>query len=250
MRLPIASMSRQTKRPLSFVHRLRGGESHRMAVRGGSEEGAFVAPSFSRTDSWRPCVEAGPRGTDRVLRSCPPSFHISPDDTMDTEKKYTEDSHTKRILERVLAKAGLAGIEEVTAQAIYRIEKLAAEREIPLEELAVLIKAVPDFVDLQKETIHGLLEVLSQVAANQEICAEAIRTSLERQYDILEVLARSAETDETRLKIAQSMREVGEEALRIERMNRDNNGLGWRIVGGIVVIALSVVAILARGSKQ
>ena len=144
-------------------------------------------------------------------------------------------------------KAGVRNLGKMTAKQFGRVQKLAAEGELTLEQLKLLVRALPHFVALQKQTIEGLKKVVEGARESQREAIRAVSHALDAASRTLEILAGQAETDETRLKLAEQAVEVGrlgiEVGIIIAQMNRDNNSL-WRTIAataGFVTVALIVV---------
>ena len=133
-------------------------------------------------------------------------------------------------------KAGIHTLGKMTLEQFARVQKLAAENELTLEQLKQLVKALPHFVALQKQTIDGLKQVVEEAKESQREAIQAVSHSLTVASRTLEILAEKAETDEVQLKLAEQAIQVGRLGIEISniiaQMNRDNNSL-WGMIGGL-----------------
>ena len=149
------------------------------------------------------------------------------------------------------AKAGLRDLGRVTVEQFARVQKLAAEGELTLNQIKALVSALPQFVELQKETIEGIKQIVEGAKESQQAAIQAVSHSLNAASRTLEILAEKAETDETRLKLAEQSIEIGrlgiETANIIASMNKDNNNL-WRMaVGAAGLVGAALIVVFSGG---
>jgi len=144
-------------------------------------------------------------------------------------------------------KSGISDFESVSVEDMAEINKLAGKGELSLDELQELVGAIPDFVELQKQTVEGLRETAEGAKESQKAAISAVQESLNGVNETLSILAESAENDEARLEIAKITKDVGEQGVKIaeiiEEMNRDNNNTWKAIAGGAGALALAIIAI-------
>src|SRR5206468_4115562 len=125
----------------------------------------------------------------------------------------------------------------VSNQQFQGVMRKVREGELSLEQLTLFVQVAPHFVAFVGEMIRGLREVAERAQASQQSAFQTIG-GLNRASNVLEFLARSAQTDEARVKVAElaveTVRLDNEVALIVERMNKDNNSF-WSWLGGAAI---------------
>ena len=121
----------------------------------------------------------------------------------------------------------------VSSEEFARIQKLAAEEQLSQEQVASAVPYIPNYRELQKESIQKLGAVIEKAGTSQQTALDIVRKSLDTQLRILEHMANSATTDETRLKLADITKEVGQNGRQIAlAMSQDNNQFWGRLGKG------------------
>ena len=139
-------------------------------------------------------------------------------------------------LEQFKKITGIQDLANVSSKEFARIENLAAKEQLSQEQLASAVPHIPNYYDLQKESVQKLGAVIEKAGTSQQTALDIVRKSLETQLRILEDMANSATTDETRLTLADITKEVGQAGIQIAlAMNRDNNQLWGNLGKGLLL---------------
>lgn len=164
------------------------------------------------------------------------------------DAQETADSPT---LDEAKSIAGLEDLDRVDLEEFARIHEKAAEGELNLEHVKLLAKHIPDFVQLQKDTVEGLRDIVQEATESQELALEEVGQSLDGLNETLTMLAESAESDDARIEIAKITRELGEISLKIGKiireMNEDNNRFYGKVIAVGGGLALAVLVVLTGG---
>lgn len=156
--------------------------------------------------------------------------------------------HIESRLTELREATGITDFEDVSPEQFATVLKKAAEGSLTLEQLALLVQVMPQFVELQRQTIDGLKTVVEAAGGAQKRALKAVGRSLDAAGRALEALAQNAQDDTVRLELAKMALELGRMGLEIakivEGMNRDNNNL-WKYVASVAgVVAVAVIVIL------
>jgi len=89
-------------------------------------------------------------------------------------------------LEQFKETAGIQDLANVSSKEFAKIEKLAAEDQLSQEQVAGAVPHIPNFLELQKESIQKLEAVIEKAGTSQQTALDIVRTSLETQLRILE----------------------------------------------------------------
>ncbi|MFL5338581.1 MAG: hypothetical protein ACJ8F7_00290 [Gemmataceae bacterium] len=145
----------------------------------------------------------------------------------------------------------------VSNQQFVGVLEKVRENTLSPEQLKLFVQVAPQFVEFQRQTIDCLKKVAEGAKASQQSAFQTIG-GLNAVSQALAELARSAQTDETRLEIAkltvETVRLQTDVARIVETMNKDNNNF-WRWLGGAAIGAafgaLGVTAaVLLSGGKS
>jgi uncharacterized protein with von Willebrand factor type A (vWA) domain len=124
-------------------------------------------------------------------------------------------------LEQFKEITGIEDLGNVFPQQFANIENLAGLGQLSREQIASAVPHIPNLLEVQKDSIQKLETVIEKVGASQQAAFGIVAKSLDAQYRILEDLAKSATTDETRLKLAEVVERVGQHGREIaQSMNR------------------------------
>jgi uncharacterized protein with von Willebrand factor type A (vWA) domain len=124
-------------------------------------------------------------------------------------------------LEQFKEITGIEDLGNVFPQQFANIENLAGLGQLSREQIASAVPHIPNLLEVQKDSIQKLETVIEKVGASQQAAFGIVAKSLDAQYRILEDLAKSATTDETRLKLAEVVERVGQHNRKIaQSMNR------------------------------
>ena len=150
-------------------------------------------------------------------------------------------------IERLKKITGVTDFENASPEDVAKIDKMAAQGKLNLEQMKLLVEAIPHFVELQKTTIKALQDTVAAARDVQKEAIQSVGNSLNAVSRILEQLADTVQTDDARMKLAEIAIEIGrfglEMAKILERMNKDNNSL-WKWITGAVVTAAAAVVII------
>jgi hypothetical protein len=142
-----------------------------------------------------------------------------------------------RELEQLKEITGLEDLANLSPKEFARIEKLAAEDQLSREQIASAVPHIPNFYELQKDSIQKLGAVIENAGTSQQTALDVVGKSLDSQFRILEHMAKSTATDETLLKLADITKEVGQDGRQIAlAMNRDNNQFWGNVAKGLLAV--------------
>lgn len=148
-------------------------------------------------------------------------------------------------------KVNILDLGQTTMKQFARIQKMAADGDLSLKEVATLTAAIPDVLGLQRATLAGLSYTIAQAQAGQRDALNGALAPIKGVLKTLDTLAAAAETDQTRTEIARMVVEVGrlgvEVSLIIERMNRDNNGFWTSATGAAAAVAVALLFVFSGG---
>ncbi len=140
------------------------------------------------------------------------------------------------------SKTKIPDFNNVTNEQFSELQVMLSKNAFSKQELAQLIELIPNFIDLQKEFIGGVKEVARETGDIQRTAFNII----DKQMQILNVLANTAQSDDTRLKIAEHLIQLSKELNPIlERMNSDNNDV-WKKITAAVVATAGIALVIAR----
>jgi len=146
---------------------------------------------------------------------------------------------------------GVHDLEHASPQDVAKIDKMAAQGKLSLEQMELLVAAIPHFVELQKAAIQALQDTVAAARAVQKEALQAVGKSLDSASRILEQMASGVQTDEARMQIAGQAIEIGrlglEVAKLIESMNKDNNSLYKYIAGAVAAVVIAVFLVFFSG---
>ena len=146
-------------------------------------------------------------------------------------------------LEQFKEITGIEDLQNVSSEQFATIENLAGQGQLSPEQVASAVPYIPNLFELQKESIQKLGTVIETAGARQQAALDIVAKSLDTQFEILEDLSKSANTDETRLKLAEVIERVGQHGRDIAlAMNQDNNRT-WRRIGKGLIFAGAVGAL-------
>jgi len=147
-------------------------------------------------------------------------------------------------LAKVKEITGIHDLEHASSQDVSKINELAAEGKLNIEQMKLLVEAIPHFVELQKEAVHALQDIVSAARDGQKEAIQSVSRSLDSASRILEQLASCVQTDEARIQMAGHAIEIGRLGLEVsklvESMNRDNNST-WKYITGAVVLVVGMI---------
>lgn len=167
-------------------------------------------------------------------------------------------------LEQFTQITGIEDVDNISSKEFEEIQRLAGEGLLGRETLAAAIQYIPNYLELQKESIQTLRTTVDKISSSQTQALdilENIQQSLDAQLRIFEILATSAQTDHTHLQLAMVTIEVGRQQIELAKIvaqvNRDNNLTLKEIAGyaaaGVAAVAVGIgmgIAILLRGGQK
>jgi polyhydroxyalkanoate synthesis regulator phasin len=143
-------------------------------------------------------------------------------------------------LKNLKNKVGIDDFTSVSNDKFKTIQSLVGEGKISKDEMKLLIEAMPNFVQLQQTYVDGLKTVINGAKETQKDALRGISITLENITEILITLAKDAESDELRSKIADialKLADYGKEIAKIlQETNKDNNNT-WKQIAGFASIA-------------
>ena len=149
---------------------------------------------------------------------------------------------------------GVSDFENASPEDMAKIDKMAAQGKLNLEQMKLVIEAMPHFVELQKTTVQALQDTVAAARDVQKEAVQSVGNSLNAASRILEQLAGTVETDDARMRLAEIAIEVGRLGLEIarilEQMNKDNNNLWKWISGAAVTLAAAVILIFVVAGDE
>ncbi|MFQ1013906.1 hypothetical protein [Avibacterium paragallinarum] len=148
-------------------------------------------------------------------------------------------------------KLGINDPELITNKQFDKIQKMISEKKLTQEEIILLTQLSPNIVELQKEFINGVKHIAER-ANNSQTSAFNI---IDRQMQTFEILAKSAECDETRIKLAELLIKMSEQLNKVlENMNSDNNNFWRNLAQGtaftVAVIAAGITGFIYAKNKE
>jgi hypothetical protein len=148
---------------------------------------------------------------------------------------------------------GIHDLERASPQDVEKINKLGAQGELDIEQMQLLVAAIPHFVELQKAAIQALQDTVAAVRDVQKESIGSVSRSLDSASRILEQLASGVQTDEARMQMAGHAIEIGrlglEVAKIIESMNKDNNST-WKYITAGIAFVVAVIGGLVFGMRR
>jgi len=163
----------------------------------------------------------------------------------------TSKNHAIENLKKII---GVADFENASPEDVAKIDKIAAQGKLDLEQMKLLIEAMPHFVELQKMTVQALQDTVAAARDVQKEAVQSVGNSLNAASRVLEQLAGSAETDAARIRLAETAIEIGRLGLAmariLEQMNKDNNSLWKWISGAAVTLAAAVILIFVVAGDE
>ena len=149
---------------------------------------------------------------------------------------------------------GIKDFTNASSKDVAKIDKMAAQGKLNLEQMKVLVKAIPHFVELQKDTIKALQDTIAAARDVQKETIKNVGQSLNGASCILEQLAKNVETDEARIRFAEISIEIGRIGLEIakilENMNKNNNNLWKWITSAAVVVTVAIIAVFKTAEES
>ena len=149
---------------------------------------------------------------------------------------------------------GVSDFENASPEEMAKIDKMAAQGKLNLEQMKLVIEAMPHFVELQKTTVQALQDTVAAARDVQKEAVQSVGNSLNTTSRILEQLAGSVQTDDARMRLAEIAIEIGrlglEMARILEQMNKDNNNLWKWISGAAVTLAVAVITIFVVAGDE
>jgi hypothetical protein len=160
---------------------------------------------------------------------------------------------------------GIDDISSISLKDFPEIERLAGEHTLRREPLSAAVPKVPSYPQLQRESIAGLVQVVSKIIDTAgQTQTEAFDTlkhinwSLEEQHRVLQTLASSATSNHAISVVANATIKTGEQRIRLasiaQDMGHDANEM-WKSVALGVGVGVGVVGAvgallwrLSRGS--
>ncbi|MCC2672716.1 MAG: hypothetical protein K0Q72_5188 [Armatimonadetes bacterium] len=155
-------------------------------------------------------------------------------------------------LERLRAATGIEDFENVSAEQFQVLLQQVARRKLNTDQLELLVEVMPQFVELQRETIGGLQEIVGTAGHSQSEALQTAAASLSLAGRTLEILAQRMESDTARVELARLTLELARTSAQVTAlMNRDNNRV-WHVLAGAAGAAVVIIAALAvnRSAQQ
>lgn len=156
-------------------------------------------------------------------------------------------SYAKNQIIAIQEKTNVKDFSNVTNEEFKHIQNMVVNKSLSQQELMALTQLIPNFIELQKDYIDGIKSV-AQSAGNAQTSAFYV---IDSQMRVLETLARNAQTDEARIKIAEIVRDISEKTNKIvSEMNSDNNSFWKNLATMAVGIAAIGVGIFVSKGKS
>lgn len=156
-------------------------------------------------------------------------------------------SYAKNQIIAIQEKTNVKDFSNVTNEEFKHIQNMVVNKSLSQQELMALTQLIPNFIELQKDYIDGIKSI-AQSAGNAQMSAFSV---IDSQMRVLETLARNAQTDEARIKIAEIVRDISEKTNKIvSEMNSDNNSFWKNLATMAVGIAAIGVGIFVSKGKS
>jgi hypothetical protein len=148
----------------------------------------------------------------------------------------------EELLEEISQISKIRDFENMTEPGVEKILNLIGEHRLSKAHIEALVKVAPSFASLSVEALKTISLTAKEAGSSQKEIINNFRASIEGISNVFSILSNNAETDETRLKIAEYMLKAGElycELAKIQvNINKDNNETWIKIAA----ISLAVVA--------
>lgn len=141
-------------------------------------------------------------------------------------------------IELLKNKTGVSTFNSISKEKFDEIQRMMiSENKFTQQELSLLVELMPNFVELQKDFIDAVKKIAEQAGSSQKSAFDVI----DKQMAILETLAKSAQTDETRSDIAKTLLKISENTNEILKEMNANNNEFWKYITGAAVAIGAVV---------
>jgi hypothetical protein len=131
----------------------------------------------------------------------------------------------------------------ITVEEFYGLQKRAAEGSIGLAQMKEIAAGMPQFAELQKQTLNGLKEIVDGAAKTQTVGLETVGKAVENASRTLDTLGQSAESDETREKLAELQVEIGRIGLDTTKAIVLDNNQVYKMMVGVALSGLAAAAL-------
>lgn len=139
---------------------------------------------------------------------------------------------------------GVKDFNNLSPNDVERILKLIGEQRLKEGQIKALLEIAPTFLKLATESLKTISNIADGAKDSQSDAMAAIIAAINGIAETLNILARSAETDYTREKIALLLIEAGKIYIELAKlskeMNEDNNKV-WKVLGMGALLALGAV---------
>lgn len=164
---------------------------------------------------------------------------------------FQNDNASAHDLDRLKRVINIRDLGQTTMKQFAQIQKMAAEGDLSLQEVGLLIAAIPHALELQKETLEGLRHIAAQATANQKGALDRAVGPVLASLEALKSIAATAETDQARIELARMVVEVGTQGVEVSRIvaeiNRNNNGFWTSAAGAAAAVAVALLFVFSGG---
>lgn len=153
-------------------------------------------------------------------------------------------------LDNIRKITGVRDFENATVQDFKKIQSAFSKGDISKDQLQMLVKVMPNFVELQQGYVDGLKSVINSAKDTQQDALKGISKTLDEITMIIKIIAEKSDSEELNSKIVDITIQLADYGLKVANIlkeaNDSNNDVWKYIAGGLSVVTLGVLGMFFR----
>ncbi len=156
------------------------------------------------------------------------------------------------ILEKLKSQLDIDDFNNITKEQYYKILDMIQNDNFSIEQLAQVIKSIPNIVALQKDYLENLKVIVNSVKESQQDSIrvmsqniEAVSKNLEQMTIVFSTIANNPNKDQESITLlAELMKDMltiqKDLSNKIQEISKDNNET-WKVIAKYATVAISLV---------